>query len=125
MSKDIDSIIKEILQQNKDINGLDSHISKDFILISKDMIVLKKAVKDIDARLKRMDESLQTVLEILKEFTIILGEEEESERSSWSNEDESNTWTPYDIAEEYEEEDNDIEDYSSSLEPDEELEEDL
>ena len=125
MSKDIDSIIKEILQQNKDINGLDSHISKDFILISKDMIVLKKAVKDIDARLKRMDESLQTVLEILKEFTIILGDEEESERSSWSNEDESNTWTPDDIAEEYEEEDNDIEDYSSSLEPDEDLEEDL
>ena len=117
MSKDIDSIIKEILKQSKEINGMDSHLSKD-------ILALKKTVKDIDTRLKRMDESLQTVLDILKEFTIILGEEE-SERPSWSNEDESNNWSPYDVAEEYEEEDADIEDYSSSLEPDEDVEEDL
>lgn len=119
MSKDIDSIIKEILKQSKEINGMDSHLSKD-------ILALKKTVKDIDNRLKRMDESLQTVLDILKEFTIILGEEEESERPSWSNEDESNTWSHYDVEEEYDEEGaDDVEDYSSSLEPDEDVEEDL
>jgi len=124
MSKDIDSIVREILKQNKEISGLDSHLSKDFIIISKDIVALKKTVKDIDTRLKRMDESIETVLDILKEFTIIL--DEESERSSWSNEDESNSWSPYDVSsEEYEEEDTEIQDYSSSLEPDEDIENDL
>lgn len=118
MSKDIDNIAREILKQNKEISDIDSHLSKDITAMSKDIIALKKTVKDIDTRLKRMDESIETVLDILKEFTIIL--DEESERSSWSNEDESNSWSPYDVSsEEYEEEDTEIQDYSSSLEPDE------
>ena len=123
MSKDIDHIAREILKQNKEISDIDSHLSKDITAMSKDIIALKKTVKDIDIRLQRMDESIETVLEILREFTIMI-DDEQSDKDSWSNEDEPTSWSPYDIADD-EEEDSDIEDYSSSLEPDEDVENDL
>ena len=123
MSKDIDHIAREIHKQNKEISDIDSHLSKDITAMSKDIIALKKTVKDIDIRLQRMDESIETVLEILREFTIMI-DDEQSDKDSWSNEDEPTSWSPYDIAED-EEEDSDIEDYSSSLEPDEDVENDL
>ena len=88
MSKDIERMLKEILQLDKEILKIEESNSRD-------LSELKKVVKFIN---RRLDE----IAEKVKEFEIIL-DEPDDEEIEYDNTDE---WTPYDDedykAEEYE-----------------------
>lgn len=83
MSKDIDSIMKEIIKQNKELHNVDTHLSKD-------MTELKRSIKNIENKTKSIDEKLTQIIDIINNLTIFIGDEEDVE--SIENED----WTPYD-----------------------------
>lgn len=82
MSRDIDSIMKEIIKQNKELHNVDNHLSKD-------MAELKKSIKNIENKTKSIDEKLAQIIDIINNLTIFIGDEDEVE--SMENED----WTPY------------------------------
>ena len=82
MSRDIDSIMKEIIKQNKELHNVDNHLSKD-------MAELKKSIKNIENRTKSIDEKLTQIIDIINNLTIFIGDEDDVE--SIENED----WTPY------------------------------
>jgi len=88
MSKDIERMLKEILQLDKQILKIEESNSRD-------LSELKKVIKFINRRLAEIAEKI-------KEFEIIL-DEPEDEEIEYDNTDE---WTPYDDedykAEEYE-----------------------
>jgi hypothetical protein len=89
MSKDIEKILKEILQLDKQILKIEETNSRD-------LSELKKVVKFIN---RRLDE----IAEKVKEFEVILDEPDEDEIQY---DDDTDEWMPYDDedykAEEYE-----------------------
>jgi hypothetical protein len=102
MSKDIDRIMKEVVQSNKEIHNMDKDLSKD-------IANLQKSVKNIENKLKSMDETLEKLLDILNTITVFIEEADEGELDL-NDGDESEDWTPYDergfsYTDEYEEED--------------------
>ena len=88
MSKDIDNIVREIQKNNKEINNIDNHVSKD---ISE----LRKSIKNIENKIKNMDDTLEKLLDILNTITVFIEDANDSELDL-NEEDESEDWTPYD-----------------------------
>lgn len=94
MSRDIDSIAKEIIKTNKELHQVDDRLSKD--------------INDIKRILKNMEKKLDLVLKKIEEFEIIMDAAEIIEEHMDDENEKYNTeWSPYD------DEDYDGEDYDS------------
>lgn len=101
MSKEYENIIKEISKQNKDLNSIDSLISKDII---KDLDSIKKTLKIMDERSKRIETTLESLFELINSITIFIEDEGVLDDDEL---EENENWTPYN---EYNYDDNDEED---------------
>ena len=86
MSRDFDDISKQIIQQSKDLKGIDNHISKD-------IADLKKSVKNIENKLKSMDDTLVNLFDILTSITVFI---EDAENINEEDLEDEEDWTPYD-----------------------------
>ena len=86
MSRDFDDISKQIIQQSKDLKGIDNHISKD-------IVDLKKSIKNIENKLKSMDDTLVKLFDILTSITVFIEDAEDINDEDLEDEED---WTPYD-----------------------------
>ena len=86
MSKDFDDISKQIIQQSKDLKGIDNHISKD-------ISDFKKSIKNIESKLKSMDDTLIKLFEMLNNITVFIEDAEDINDEDLEDEED---WTPYD-----------------------------
>ena len=101
MSRDIDSIAKEIIKTNKELHQVDDRLSKDNSDIKK---ILKNLEKKIDLVLRKIQE-----FEVIMDAAEIIEEHMDDENEKYNTE-----WNPYDDedynTEEYENYDADDED---------------
>ena len=86
MSRDFDDISKQIIQQSKELKGIDNHISKD-------IVDLKKSIKNIENKLKTMDNTLVKLFDILTNITVFIEDAEDINDEDLEDEED---WTPYD-----------------------------
>ena len=86
MSRDFDDISKQIIQQSKELKGIDNHISKD-------IVDLKKSIKNIENKLKAMDDTLVKLFDILTNITVFIEDAEDINNEDLEDEED---WTPYD-----------------------------
>jgi len=86
MSRDFDDISKQIIQQSKELKGIDNHISKD-------IVDLKKSIKNIENKLKSMDNTLVKLFEMLNNITVFIEDAEDINEEDLEDEED---WTPYD-----------------------------
>lgn len=86
MSRDFDDISKQIIQQSKELKGIDNHISKD-------IVDLKKSIKNIENKLKSMDDTLVKLFDILTNITVFIEDAEDINDEDLEDEED---WTPYD-----------------------------
>lgn len=94
MSRDIDSIAKEIIKTNKELHQVDDRLSKDN--------------NDIKKILKNLEKKIDLVLNKIQEFEVIMDAAEIIEEHMEDEDEKYNTeWSPYD------DEDYDGEEYES------------
>lgn len=86
MSRDFDDISKQIIQQSKELKGIDNHISKD-------ISDLKKSIKNIENKIKSMDDTLVKLFDILTSITVFI---EDAENINDEDLEDEEDWTPYD-----------------------------
>jgi hypothetical protein len=103
-----DDISKQIIQQSKELKGIDNHISKD-------IVDLKKSIKNIENKLKSMDDTLVKLFDILTNITVFIEDAEDINEEDLEDEED---WTPYDERnfsyKDNDDEDNDDDEWSNS-----------
>jgi hypothetical protein len=101
MSRDINDILKDIVQQNKELNKTDD-------LLSKDVGDLKKIIRSIDTKIKSIDDKLSQMIDIMNSIAIFLVEEAEMNEnvSEYEEEDSDEDWNPYESGIDYDDSDN-------------------
>ena len=112
MSRDFDDISKQIIQQSKELKGIDNHISKD-------IVDLKKSIKNIENKLKVMDNTLVKLFDILTNITVFIEDAEDINDEDLEDEED---WTPYDDRnfsykdkdKDHDDEDNDDDEWSNA-----------
>lgn len=103
MSKEIDNIIKEIAKSNKQLQNVDSHLTKDINGI-------KQSIKTIETKLRSLESKIDQAIDILNTFTILISDQDEDLDSEMEYGEEREDWNPYDSPEDYDTNDYDDED---------------
>jgi hypothetical protein len=98
MSKDINDILKNVVEQNKSLFRTDD-------IMSKDIGDIKKIIKTIDIKIKSIDDKLSQIIDIMNSIAVFLVDESDINEETYDDEDEEN-WNPYESGIDYDDSDN-------------------